>query len=100
MSRGNLAIALAGLLLVEQLYRNSPHDLRWSLKFLALGVGGMFAYDVILFSQAILLGAVDSSTWIARGPVNLFFVPLIALAARRNPTWDLRISVSRQVVFY
>ena len=100
LSRGNLAIALTGLLLVEQLYRNSPHDLRWSLKFLALGVGGMFAYDLILFSQAILLGAVDSTAWIARGPVNLFFVPLIALAARRNPTWDLRISVSRQVVFY
>jgi hypothetical protein len=89
LSRGHLAIALTGLLLVEQLYRNSSHELRWSLKYLALGVGGMFAYDLFLYSQAILLGAVDQTSWIARGPVNLFFVPVIALAARRNPTWDL-----------
>jgi putative PEP-CTERM system histidine kinase len=32
--------------------------------------------------------------------VNVLFVPLIAIAARRNPTWDLDIFVSRQVVFY
>jgi len=97
---GGLATALAGLLLIEQLYRNSPPELRWSLKFLVLGLGGMFAYDLFLYSQAVLFSAIDSTTWIARGPVNLFFVPLIAVAARRNPTWELRIFVSRQVVFY
>ena len=36
----------------------------------------------------------------ARGAVNVLFLPLIALAARRNPDWDLKIFVSRQVVFY
>ena len=97
---GGLATALAGLVLIEQLYRNSPPELRWSLKLLVLGLGGMFAYDLFLYSQALLFSAIDSSTWIARGAVNLFFVPLIAVAARRNPTWDLRIFVSRQVVFY
>ena len=97
---GGLATALTGLVLIEQLYRNSPPELRWSLKLLVLGLGGMFAYDLFLYSQALLFSAIDSSTWIARGAVNLFFVPLIAVAARRNPTWDLRIFVSRQVVFY
>jgi putative PEP-CTERM system histidine kinase len=97
---GGLALALTGLVLIEQLYRNSPLDLRWSLKLLVLGLGGMFAYDLFLYSQAVLFKAIDSTTFIARGPVNLFFVPLIAVAARRNPTWDLKIFVSRQVVFY
>jgi len=97
---GGLAIALTGLVLIEQLYRNSPPESRWSLKLLVLGLGGMFAYDLFLYSQALLFSAIDSTTWIARGPVNLFFVPLIAVAARRNPTWELRIFVSRQVVFY
>ena len=97
---GGLATALTGLVLIEQLYRNSPPELRWGLKLLVLGLGGMFAYDLFLYSQAVLFSAIDSTTWIARGPVNLFFVPLIAVAARRNPTWELKIFVSRQVVFY
>ena len=97
---GGLAIALTGLVLIEQLYRNSAPESQWSLKLLVLGLGGMFAYDLFLYSQALLFNAIDTTTWLARGPVNLFFVPLIAVAARRNPTWDLRIFVSRQVIFY
>jgi putative PEP-CTERM system histidine kinase len=97
---GGLILALTGLMLIEQLYRNSGHEARWGLKPLCLGLGGMFAYDLFLYSQAMLFGAVDSDLWMARGAVNLLFLPLIAIAARRNPTWDLDIFVSRQVVFY
>jgi putative PEP-CTERM system histidine kinase len=97
---GGLAIALAGLLLIEQLYRNTPPESRWSIKPLALGVGGLFAYDLFLYSQGMLFSALDTATWVARGAVNILFIPLIAIAARRNRDWDLRIFVSRQVVFY
>lgn len=97
---GGLAIALTGLILIEQLYRNTPSDSRWSLKWLVLGLGGMFAYDLFVYSQAVLFNAIDPAIWTARGAVNLLFVPLIAVAARRNPDWQLRIFVSRQVVFY
>ncbi len=97
---GGLAIALLGLVLIEQLYRNSSTESRWSLKPLVLGVGGIFAYDLFLYSQGMLLSSIDTTTWIARGFVNLLFVPLIAIAARRNTQWDVRIFVSRHVVFY
>ena len=97
---GGLAISLVGLLLIEQLYRNSPPEARWGIKALALGLGGLFAYDLFLYSQGVLFSAIDATTWIARGTVNMMFVPLIALAARRNPDWDLDIFVSRHVVFY
>ena len=97
---GGLLIALTGLLLVEQLYRNSPPESRWGIKALALGLGGLFAYDLFLYSQGLLFNAIDTKTWVARGAVNILFVPLIAIAARRNPDWDLKIFVSRQVVFY
>ena len=97
---GGLAAALTGLISVEQLYRNSPPESRWSLKLLLIGLGGMFAYDLFLYSQAILFDALDEATWLARGPVNLIFVPLIAVATRRNRDWQLRIFVSRHVVFY
>ena len=97
---GGLAISLVGLLLIEQLYRNSPPEARWGIKALALGLGGLFAYDLFLYSQGVLFSAIDATTWVARGTVNMMFVPLIALAARRNPDWDLNIFVSRHVVFY
>jgi len=97
---GGLAIALTGLLLIEQVYRNTPAEGRWALKPLVLGLGGMFTYDLFLYSQAVLFSALDPATWTARGVINLFFVPAIAVAARRNPDWKLRIFVSRHVVFY
>jgi len=97
---GGLAIALTGLMLIEQLYRNSPPESRWGIKALALGLGGLFAYDLFLYSQAVLFNTIDAHTWAARGAVNILFVPFVALAARRNPDWDLRVFVSRQVVFY
>ena len=97
---GGLMVALSGLVLIEQLYRNSAADARWGLRALALGLGGLFAYDLFLFSQGMLFGVLDTTSWMARGAANILFVPLIAIAARRNPDWDLNIFVSRQVVFY
>ncbi|MDZ7644743.1 MAG: XrtA/PEP-CTERM system histidine kinase PrsK [Woeseiaceae bacterium] len=97
---GGLVLALAGLILIEQLYRNSTASARWNIKTLALGLGGLFAYDLFLYSQGVLFGGIDEAVWSARGVVNILFVPLIAIAARRNEQWDLDIFVSRHVVFY
>ncbi len=60
----------------------------------------MFAYDLFVFSQAQLLSGVEPASWDARGLVVLLMVPLLALAARRNPLWSLNVFVSRHVVFY
>ncbi len=95
-----LSLSLAGLLLIEQLYRNTTTTSRWGIKALSVGLGGLFAYELFYYSQAVLFAALDSVTWLARGWVNVFFVPAIAIAARRSPDWRLRIFVSRQVVFY
>ncbi len=97
---GGLAISLIGLVVIEQLYRNAPPALRSSVKALTIGLGGIFAYDLFLYSQGVLFNDIDAATWIARGAVNILFVPFVALAARRNPDWDMEIFVSRQVVFY
>jgi len=49
---GGLAMAFAGLLLIEQLYRNSPPESRWSIKPLALGVGGILPATSFFFRKA------------------------------------------------
>jgi putative PEP-CTERM system histidine kinase len=100
MIPGGLVIALVGLIVVEQLYRNAPPAYRGSIKALVLGLGGMYSYDLFLYSQGVLFNVIDTATWFARGAVNILFVPLIVVAARRNPAWDVNIFVSRHVVFY
>ena len=95
-----LLMALLGLVLLEQVYRNSRAQGRYAIKFFVIAMGVMFAYDLFLYSQAQLLKSVDAVTWAARGFVVAMMVPMLALAARRNPHWSLDVFVSRQVVFY
>ena len=95
-----LLLALLGLVLLEQLYRNSHATGRYVLRYLGIGLGGLFMYDIFLYSQGLLLGAVSQEAWYARGYVMVLAVPFLALAARRNPDWSLRMFVSREIVFY
>ncbi len=100
LSRAGLALSLLALILLEQIYRNSSQAARGSLKYFIIGVGTLFAYDLFLYSQTELLRAVSVDAWNARGLLNAFAMPLIAIAARRNPEWSLDVFVSRQIVFY
>jgi putative PEP-CTERM system histidine kinase len=97
---GGLLLSLVALVLIEQIYRNANPAGRYALKLIVIGVGVLFVYDLFLYSQAQLLKAIEPASWDARGLVNALVVPLVALAARRNPQWSLNVFVSRQVVFY
>ena len=100
LSRAQMISSLAGLILVEQIYRNSTHSGRHSIKYFAIGVGAMFAYDLFLYSQVELLHGLSFDLWSARGLIVAAAVPLIALSAQRTPDWSLDVFVSRHVVFY
>lgn len=100
LSRTGLVISLTGLILLEQVYRNAGPAVRGALGYLALGVGGLFAYDLFLYSQAELLRGISADVWNARGFSDAIAVPLIAIAVRRAPQWSLDVFVSRQAVIY
>jgi len=100
LANAGLLMALLGLILLEQIFRNAREGGRYALKFFVIAVGVMFAYDLYLYSQAELLQGMEPVSWDARGFVIVLMVPLIALAARRNPQWSLNVFVSRHVVFY
>lgn len=95
-----LAMAILGLVLVEQVYRNTPPQRRWEIKFLALGLGALFAFDLFLFADLMLFQAVESPVWQARGLVNAMVVPLIAIALARRPVRNEAPTVSRQLLFH
>jgi putative PEP-CTERM system histidine kinase len=100
MTHGGLALALLGLVLVEQIYRNSAVSERDWLKYLLFGVGGQFAYDLFLYAQSELLGAIDSTAWTVRGAAVVLAVPLIVLAVRNSVASSATIFISRHVIFY
>jgi len=95
-----LLTAVAGLVLVEQVFRNTPWQHRWGVKFLCLGVGGLFAFDFFLFADALLFQRLDLDLWAARGAACSLAVPLIGVSAARNPHWSFDLFVSRKVVFH
>ena len=97
---GVLVLALAGVVFLEQIYRNVEPGKRWALKFLVIALGVLFAYDIFLYSYAVLYRQFNLSAWAARGFIDALAVPLLLVAAARNPKWSLDVGVSRRAVFY
>lgn len=97
---GHVVLAMAGLAIIEQLFRNIADGFRSSMRYLFIGAGVIFAYDFYLYANALLFIGVDHDLWGARGFVNLFTVPLLTIAAARNKDWSPNIFVSRDIVLH
>ena len=97
---GLVLLTVLGLVLVEQVYRSTRPEDRWAIKFLCLGLGGLFAYDFYLYANAALFNAMDAQVWAARGFVAALVTPLIAVSAARNPEWAAPVGLSRSMVFH
>jgi len=102
---GHLLISIGGLVIIEQLYCNTAEEHRWALKYLWIAIGGMFAYDFYLYSDALLFQRIDNELWNARGFIHAMVVPLIGVAIKREMQWSLGkdsidIFISRRIVFH
>jgi len=95
---GNLVLALVGIGIIEQLYRNTSARHRWATKYLFFGAGGIFVFDFYLYADAMLFRSIDQGLWAARGVVHVIAVPLLAIASARNKNWSLNIFVSRDII--
>jgi len=100
MFLGYVLLSVTGLFLVENLYRNTRTEQRWGIKFLCLGIGGLFAYDFFMYAQALLFKQLDASLWSARGAVYALVAPLIGISVARNPQWSFNVFISRKLVFH
>lgn len=96
----HLLLSVIGVVLVEQLYRNTQPEQRWVIKYLCLGLGGMYVFDFYMYSDALLYRRIDLPLWHARGFVDALIVPLISIAIIRDPLWSPEIFISRQVAFH
>lgn len=98
----HVVFAIFGLILTEQLYRNTPLNLRWNLKYLCLGIGILFAIDLIVYSKSLLYKQLDISLWQSRGIINALAALFLAIALPRLDTivHNTTSSAPRKTIFY
>ena len=96
-----IGFGVVGLLAIENLWRNTEPQRRWHVWPLCLALGGLFAYELFLFSDAFITrGRVDPGLGLGRAIAAAFMTPPLALAMARNREWRIDIHVSRQVVLH
>ncbi|EXI73004.1 MAG: Sporulation kinase D [Candidatus Accumulibacter sp. SK-11] len=94
----SLAMSVFGLVLVERLFRNVSPDFRWSIKPLCLGLGGVFLFDLYVYSDALLFNRIDADAFSIRGFAHALALPLVALSAIRSHDWKRRLVMSQRAV--
>ena len=96
----SLLLSIFGLVLVEQMFRNISPDSRWNAKPVSLALAGSFAFDVYMYSQAVVFGKVDVDAYSIRGAVHSLMVPLLVLSTTRRADWISQLRVSRGAAFH
>ncbi len=96
-----IGFGVIGLLTIENLWRNTEPQRRWHVWPLCLALGGLFAYELFLFSDAFITrGRVDPGSARAARLQRRSRHLCSLLAMARNREWRVDIHVSRQVVFH
>ena len=97
---GLVSLTVLGLVAVEQVYRTTRLEDRWAIKFLCVGLGGLFLFDFYLYANGALFQRINAELWSARGYVVTLIAPLIAVSAARNPQWSVPVGLSRNMAFH
>lgn len=97
---GQIALSLLGLCLVEQIWRNSVSFGRSSVKYTCIGIATLFAFDFLMYADALLFGQISTSFWNARGAVNALVVPLFAVNMINTRRQPVDFQLSRNAVFH
>jgi putative PEP-CTERM system histidine kinase len=95
-----LLLATGGLVLAEALARQARSEGHWRIRYLCLGVGAILGYELFVWSEALVFQRVHPALAATRGAVSVVAVPLIAVAAARNPIWSTELNVSRRAAFH
>lgn len=94
-----LAQSVFGLVLIEQLFRNTTTDSRWHIKPLGIGLAAIFGFDLYFHSSTLLFNSIDGDSFTVRGLATVLVLPLIILTVYRSRARKLRITISQGAAF-
>jgi putative PEP-CTERM system histidine kinase len=92
-----IVLRVAGLVLLHNIYVRSLDSEGPAIRFLVIGVGVLFAYDLNMFTLQFLLGGLSPALWDIRGAAFAMAVPLLYLAFREFGR--VRFILSREAAF-
>ncbi len=95
-----IAIAVLGLSLVENYYRNMQEDDRWNAVPLVIAIGAMFSFDLFFYVDAQLSRKFVAPLIAARALADAMSVPLVVLALVRSHNLRTDVRVSRKAAFH
>lgn len=95
-----LVAALAGLILIEQINRNSIEPALASMRHFLIAVAIGFGYDCFYFAHAQVFGTYVLEWWALRSIFLLITLPLLLVSLRKAAIFSVDIFISRHVVFY
>ena len=96
----SMALSVFGLVLVEQMFRNVSQDSRWNAKPVCIALAGSFAFDLYVYSQAVIFNKVDVDAYSIRGAVHALMAPLLLVSTTRRSDWIAQLRVSRSAAFH
>lgn len=98
----HIVYSIIGLILVEQLYRNTPLNQRWNIKFLCLGLSLIFTIDLLMYGNSLLYNQLDNKLWQIRGIIDAIAGVMLIVSRNRigisasiNPS-----GATRKMMFY
>lgn len=94
-----LLLVVAALVLLEQVLRNTRPEQRWRIRYLVIGLGGFFGYQLV-FGAADILFLEHHVALVAIQPVVIAVTaPFILMALRRTSGAPMELHISRELVF-
>jgi putative PEP-CTERM system histidine kinase len=96
-----LGVAVCSVLVIENLYLNTPEDARWHINLPCIALGALAIYDIAISADALLFRRISLVLFDGRAIATAIVAPLLAVAAARNrSSWGVDIHVSRAAVFH
>ncbi|WP_291298686.1 XrtA/PEP-CTERM system histidine kinase PrsK [Elioraea sp.] len=95
-----LGLAVATVLLAENLYRNADEAARWHVNLPCIALGSVSIIDILLYADAVLGRSFSPAMLDARAVLTALAMPLFAIAAGRGRRLRRPIQLSRDVAFH
>ncbi|GAA0540616.1 putative PEP-CTERM system histidine kinase [Rhizomicrobium palustre] len=96
----HFAVAVMGLILTENLYRNASRSRLWSVKLLIAGLASLYGYHIVREIPPLLGGEMIVPFALAEPLLYLVCLPLFVVTAVRSQSLRLKVHSSRRVVFH
>lgn len=95
-----VGLLLLLVLVAENLYRNADAAARWHVNLPCIVLGGLSAFDVVLYAEASLAHGDSTSLLDARAALTALALPLLGIGTMRARRLRRQPGISRQFAFH